>query len=184
MSTAAGVSAANPGLPSDPADKLTLLERRELEARIVGPLVRGFMREVGAARALEVVRGVIVELARNSGADLARRLGESSLAAFASCLDAWSAGGALEIEILERSGDRLDFNVTRCRYAELYRALGLEDLGASLSCARDFALAEGFSPDIELARTQTIMEGAAHCDFRFRARRRAGEIGVNASADS
>ena len=161
--------------PPDPAasvhaaDKLTLLERREIEARIVGPLVRGFARAFGPERTLEVVRAVIEESARTSGRELAQRLGASSLAAFASCLDSWSAGGALEIDILEQSSTRLDFNVTRCRYAELYRALGLDDLGASLSCARDFALAEGFSPDIALERTQTIMEGATHCDFRFRA---------------
>ena len=30
------------------------------------------------------------------------------------------------------------------------------------------ALAEGFNRSIRLIRTQTIMEGASHCDFRFR----------------
>ena len=43
----------------------------------------------------------------------------------------------------------------------MYRALGLADLGAShLSCVRDFALVEGFNPEIHLTRTQTIMDGA------------------------
>jgi hypothetical protein len=58
-------------------------------------------------------------------------------------------------------------NTTRCRYAEMYRELGMPKLGFTLSCARDFALVEGFNPRIELRRTQTIMEGADHCDFRF-----------------
>ena len=75
---------------------------------------------------------------------------------------------ALELEILEQTPTRLSFNVTRCRYAEMYRALGLPDLGGSLSCQRDYALAQGFNPAIELTRTQTIMEGAPFCDFRFR----------------
>ena len=70
--------------------------------------------------------------------------------------------------MLEQSADRLSFNVTRCRYAEMYRALGLGDLGSSLSCQRDFSLIEGFNPAIALSRTQTIMDGAAYCDFRFR----------------
>ena len=26
----------------------------------------------------------------------------------------------------------------------------------------------GFNPELELTRTQTVMEGASHCDFRFR----------------
>jgi len=148
---------------------LTLLQQREIEARIVGPLVRSFAAELGAERTLELVRGVIEDLARQSGADMARRLGEATLEAFAGGLGKWSEGGALEIELLERSPEALAFNVTRCRYAEMYRALGLADLGASLSCQRDFSLVEGFNPEIELTRTQTLMEGASHCDFRFRA---------------
>lgn len=153
---------------------LTLLEQREIEARIVGPLIRGFAAELGRERALEVVRGVIAGLARESGAELARRVGEASLDAFGSGLDRWSEGGALEIEVRERTPERLSFDVVRCRYAEMYRALGLADLGGSLSCLRDFALVEGFNPDITLERTQTLMEGATHCDFRFRAKGAGG----------
>jgi hypothetical protein len=145
-----------------------LLQQREIEARIVGPLVRALAAEIGMERTLEVLRGVIAGLARDSGRSLALALGEATLTGFASCLDRWTEGGALEIELLEQSPERLDFNVTRCRYAEMYRALGLADLGASLSCVRDFALVEGFSPGITLTRTQTIMEGAPCCDFRFR----------------
>jgi hypothetical protein len=153
--------------------KLPLLQQREIEARIVGPLIRAFAEEVGRERALEVVAGVIRELARESGADLARSLGERTLEAFARSLDRWRENGALEIDVLEQSPERLSFNVTRCRYAEMYRTLGLAELGASLSCQRDFALAEGFDPAIGLTRTQTIMGGAPFCDFRFRLARPA-----------
>jgi hypothetical protein len=153
-----------------PPVALSLLQRREIEARIVGPLIRGFIGAMGRDAALEVVRGVIIGLAREAGEDLARRLGDASLSSFAQALDVWREGGALEIDLLEQSPERLAFNVTRCRYAEMYRALGLAELGGSLSCQRDFALVEGFNPGIELERTQTIMEGAPYCDFRFRAR--------------
>jgi L-2-amino-thiazoline-4-carboxylic acid hydrolase len=148
---------------------LTLLQQREIEAKVVGPLIRGFAAELGMARTLEIVRAVIVNLAHQSGADLAARLGEATLEAFTQGIDRWTEGGALELEILEKSSERLAFNVTRCKYAEMYRALGLADLGGSLSCCRDFALIEGFNPAITLERTQTLMEGATHCDFRFRA---------------
>ena len=165
--------ATDPPAPqADPARTggpgLTLLSQREVEAKIVGPLVRGFIAELGHARALAVVREVVAGLARDRGAELARAVGEASLEAFAADVDRWREGGALEIEFLDRAPGRLDFNVTRCRYAEMYRALGLADLGGSLSCLRDFALVEGFNPAIRLTRTQTLMEGASHCDFRFR----------------
>lgn len=148
--------------------RIPLLRQREIEARIAGPIIRAFAEEIGWDRAVVVIRKVITELARESGAELARSLGEQTLEAFAGSLGRWSEGGALEIEMLEQNPDRLSFNVVRCRYAEMYRALGLAELGASLSCQRDFALVEGFSPDILLERTQTLMEGAAFCDFRFR----------------
>ncbi|MHB1558750.1 MAG: L-2-amino-thiazoline-4-carboxylic acid hydrolase [Isosphaeraceae bacterium] len=153
---------------SEPKARLSLLEQREIEARIVGPLVRAFADNLGREKTLEIVAGVIRELARESGSALAESLGESTLLAFAGSLDRWRENGALEIEMLEQTPERLSFNVTRCRYAEMYRALGLGEFGASLSCQRDFALAEGFNPSIELTRTQTIMGGAPCCDFRFR----------------
>jgi hypothetical protein len=149
---------------------LPLLKQREIEAQIVGPLVRAMIAEFGAERALKLVRDVVSDLARQSGSSLARWLGESSLLAFAQALELWKEEDALEIDLLEKTPERLSFNVTRCRYAEMYRALGLGDLGSSLSCRRDFALIEGFNPEIELTRTQTLMEGAAFCDFRFVAR--------------
>ena len=123
--------------------KLPLLEQREIEARIVGPLVRAFEKEIGEERTLAIVAEVIRGLARESGADLARLLGEQTLEAFAQSLDRWRENGALELDLLEQSPTRLAFNVTRCRYAEMYRALGLADLGASLSCQRDLHAGPG-----------------------------------------
>lgn len=155
------------GRPS-PNLNLTLLQRREIEAQIVGPILRAVALEIGTDKALELVRGVISDLARRSGSELALGLGEATLNAFALGLDRWKEGGALEIDLLEQTSERLSFNVTRCRYAEMYLALGLADLGASLSCQRDFALVEGFNPAISLERSQTIMQGAPFCDFRFR----------------
>jgi hypothetical protein len=74
---------------------------------------------------------------------------------------------ALQIDVLEQNEGAFSFNVTRCRYAEMYRALGVPELGALLSCNRDGALIQGFNPQVEFSRSQTIMEGAAHCDFRY-----------------
>ncbi len=145
----------------------TLLARREIEARIVGPLIEAMAREFGRERVTEIAREAIMGLARETGAALAQAAGGCSLAHFSQTLALWQADDALRLDMLESSPDKLSFNVTRCRYAEMYAALGLKELGGLLSCNRDFALVEGFNPSIRLTRTQTIMEGAAHCDFRF-----------------
>jgi hypothetical protein len=157
--------------PPDTLNAIGMLKRREIEARIVGPLLEAIGQAFGHDRVRAIARDVIVRLARESGNQLAEATGGRGLAEFASGIDLWKMDGALEMEVLERSDERLSFNVTRCRYAELYRALGMPELGALLSCNRDFALIEGFNPSIELTRTQTIMEGASHCDFRFKRKR-------------
>ena len=74
--------------------------------------------------------------------------------------------------MLELTEERYSFNVSRCRYAEMYRVLGQADLGAALSCNRDYSPIEGFNPEVQLTREQTIMQGAPCCTFRY-ARHRA-----------
>jgi hypothetical protein len=74
----------------------------------------------------------------------------------------------LTIEVVNDAPGVLEFNVKRCRYAETYRAMGLGEIGDILSCNRDGAFCEGYDPRIKLTRTQTIMSGASHCDFRYR----------------
>ncbi len=46
--------------------------------------------------------------------------------------------------------------------------MGLAEIGHILSCGRDGTFCTGYNPKISLERTQTIMQGASHCDFRYR----------------
>jgi hypothetical protein len=154
-------------MPPDHLNEVGVLTRREIEARVILPLLEAFAGAFGEARVLEIARDVIVALAREQGTAMARDLGSCSLGTFAGALDAWKKGDAYEMRVLEQSDDCFAFDITRCRYAEMYRRLGVPELGSLLSCGRDGALIEGFNPDVTLTRTQTIMDGATHCDFRF-----------------
>lgn len=165
-------SAMNPSEPkSHPPDRLNevigVLTRREVEARLMGPLINALGRRFGQAEVLEVLEQTIIRIGREQGEQLTDTMGGHSLECFAQSLEYWTREGALEIEVLEESETKFFFNVTRCRYAEMYHELGLRELGATLSCNRDFALITGFNPQISLTRTQTIMEGAPFCDFRY-----------------
>ena len=153
--------------PSDRLNAIGVLTRREIEARILAPLLEALGNEFGRERVLEIARQTIIEVARQQGAQLAQNTGGNDLEHLAASLDAWKQDDALQIDVLEQSEDRFAFNVTRCRYAEMYRLLGIPELGALLSCNRDWALIQGFNPDVRLERTQTIMEGAPFCDFRY-----------------
>jgi hypothetical protein len=50
----------------------------------------------------------------------------------------------------------------------MYKSMGLGEIGGLLSCNRDGSFCEGYDPNLKMERTQTIMEGASHCDFRYR----------------
>jgi len=155
-------------VPPDTLNAIGVLKRREIEARILAPLITAFAAEFGRERVIEIAKRVIVQVAHQQGRALAQQMGGNTLAHFVESKEAWVRGGALETEVLQVTDTSYDFNVTRCRYAEMYRALGIPELGVVLSCGRDFALGEGFNPDLRLTRNQTIMEGAPVCDFHYR----------------
>jgi hypothetical protein len=149
-----------------PQPNMTLLERRKIQAEVLIPMIQAFQRAIGKDRANQIAREMIIELARKDGERLAQQFGDD-LPAMEKVSGVWAAGGSLDIEPIGKSVDRLDFNVTRCQFAEFYKELGLPELGNLFHCNRDFAMVEGFSSSLNLKRTQTIMEGASHCDFRF-----------------
>jgi len=143
-----------------------VLARREVEARLLGPLISALCDAFGRQEVLSVIEKTVIDIARKQGAELADEYGHTS-DAFLETLSFWRQDNALEIDILTHNEQQLDFNVTRCRYAEMYRALGLEEYGALLSCNRDLALIEGFDENVTLERSQTIMGGAECCMFRY-----------------
>ncbi len=154
-------------VPSDTLNEIGVLKRREIEARIVGAFVDALAQEFDRERVIAILSDTVIGLARSQGAERAAQVGDNSLPAFASSAGDWRKGDALQIDVLEQNNERYSFNVTRCRYAEMYRSLNLPELGAVLSCNRDYSLVEGFNPEIQLERAQTIMQGASCCTFRY-----------------
>lgn len=144
---------------------LPLLQQREIEANVIAPLFHAFAAEVGEERARVVLAGVIRYLAVRSGCAAATE--GNDLDHLKATVAKWAEGGALELTVLRDDAEAFHFNVTRCRFAEMYRRLGLAELGPVLSCNRDGAMIEGYNRDIAFQRTQTIMDGAPHCDFRY-----------------
>lgn len=153
--------------PPDTLNDVGVLKRREIEARIVAPLIQRLGEEFGHDRVNELALEVVVGVAQSQGGELAEAMGGNDLSFFADSMENWTKGGALEVDVVEQADGVFAFNVTRCQYAEMYRALGIPELGALFSCNRDGTMVEGFNPDITFERTQTIMNGAEHCDFRY-----------------
>ncbi len=151
------------------ADELPTLTKRKLQAEVIGPIYAEMVAEIGEDRAARILDAAIRKAAINEGRAFAAKAPgvTPSMADFVKLFELWTTGGSLEIDVLEANDKQFDFNVTRCRYAETYKEMGLGKIGHLLSCNRDGSFCEGYDPNLKLERKQTIMEGAACCTFRY-----------------
>lgn len=146
----------------------TILEQRRIEAAFAKKIYDVLEAELGTDSARRLLGTAVIEAARAAGADFADKAGgPTDLLAFADLLSLWQKDDALVIDWLDVEPGVLNFNITRCRYAETYRELGVGAIGDLLSCNRDGEFCTGYDPRMKLTRTQTIMGGASHCDFRY-----------------
>ena len=154
--------------PAQPTLEITHLQRREIQAPIAACLIRGFANVMGQDRALEVATAAVQADAMMAGKIMAEKYGGNTMKELARIVrEVWAEDDAMTIHILEETGQNLSFDVTRCRYAELYEKAEMQELGYFLSCCRDEPFTRGFNPQMKLLRSQTIMQGASLCDFRF-----------------
>jgi len=93
--------------------------------------------------------------------------GGTNMDTFRELYQLWTHDGALEIDVLQSDERRFDFNVVRCKYSEMYRSMGLGELGGILSCNPDGGFFQGYDPRIKLERTQTLMQGSSAAPRRW-----------------
>jgi hypothetical protein len=159
--------------------EIPLIEQVKIQARALVPVIRAMQAEFGEERANALIRKAIGEQYRKLGEAWWRaQRGEAPADKLASSFERFAAGGALDYDVVRSDADAFDVNVTGCRYAQFYHQLGVPELGFLLVCSVDFLMTEGFGAGVELTRTQTIMQGASHCDFRYQLARRARDPGT------
>jgi hypothetical protein len=151
------------------APPIAMLERRRIEAAIL----KHVYDTLKASHGEEVARSTIADAVRSSSIEQAAEFaaqvgGKTSMQTFVDRQALWKLGDAIVTEVKEQTETSYVFNVTRCRYAEMYREMGLGEIGHLLSCQRDATFCEGYDKRLRLTRTQTIMQGASHCDFDYK----------------
>ena len=148
---------------------VSIIEQAKIQAQVLVPLVKALQAELGEARANNIVRKALGDIYRRHGEAFWQAKDEKNLGnIMASAFATYARGDALDYRVIEQSEDAFEIDVRGCRYAEFYKEVGEPELGFLLVCSADFDTADGFSPDIQLTRTQTIMQGASHCDFRYK----------------
>jgi hypothetical protein len=150
--------------------EIPTIVKRRLQAQVIKPIYDEMVAALGEAQAQAILDAAVRKAAVAEGREFAAKApgGKTSMRDFIALYDHWKADGALEMNVLEATDEKFNFDVVRCRYAEMYREMGLGHIGHLMSCNRDGVFCQGYDPAIKLDRAQTIMGGAKTCTFRYR----------------
>src|SRR5262249_51320601 len=147
--------------------RISLLDKTRIQAQVLVPVLRALRAELGKERADAIVKRAL----RGWSKQLFAAVGESVAG---SPRRKWAAMHTAMAEITEpdvtvemrrHDEEALEFDVTHCRFAEFFRALGEPELGALLICETDFDIAAAGGSAVSFTRDHTIMQGGSHCPF-------------------
>jgi hypothetical protein len=150
--------------------EVSLLDKTRMQAQVLLPVLRALRAELGKERADAVVKQALRDWSKQLFAAIADGIEGSPRRKWAAIQKVFGeiSGREVAFEIRHHDESALDIDVTRCRFAEFFRALGEPELGALLICAADFDIAAVGEGTVDLERAQTIMQGAPSCTFRYR----------------
>ncbi len=144
------------------ANQSVVLDAIKIQARAVIPIVKALERELGAVRAHAIVGGAIAD---DYAQWQARRIPTRNLHPRAGQAD---DEFPVIAEVVDDTDTRYSVNMVRCGFADYFRSIGEPQIGALLTCGVDFANEASLRPNWQFQRSQTLMQGATHCDFRWR----------------
>jgi hypothetical protein len=149
---------------------ISLLDKTRIQAQVLVPVLRALRAELGKDQADAIVKQALRDWSKQLFAAIGDGIEGSPRRKWATVQTPWAevSGREVEVEILRHDKEALDIDVTRCRFAEFFRALGEPELGALLICATDFDIAAVGEGEVSLERAQTIMQGAPSCTFRYK----------------
>jgi predicted ArsR family transcriptional regulator len=149
---------------------ISLLEKTRIQAQVLVPVLRALRSELGKEKADTIVKQALRGWSKQLFAAVGDSVDGSPRRKWAAMHTAMADITEREVTVEMRRHDKeaLEFDVTQCRFAEFFRALGEPEIGALLICETDFDIAAAGGNDVSLTRDQTIMQGAPSCTFRYR----------------
>jgi hypothetical protein len=150
--------------------KVSLLDKTRMQAQVLLPVLRALRAELGKDKADAIVKQALRDWSKQLFAGIGDGIEGGPRRKWAAINTVFGevSGREVEVEILRHDDEALDMDVTRCRFAEFFRALGEPELGALLICDADLDIAAVGEGAVSLDRAQTIMQGAPSCTFRYK----------------
>jgi hypothetical protein len=149
---------------------ISLLDKTRIQAQVLVPVMQAMRAEFGREKADALVRGALREWSKQLFADIGHGIEGSPGRKFAKMNTALAEVTEREVTFDMHRDDKeaREFDITRCRFAEFFRALGEPELGALLVCSTDVDIAEAGGKDVSFSRVQTLMQGGSCCTFRYK----------------
>lgn len=149
---------------------ISMLDKTRIQAQVLVPVMRALRAELGKEKADTIVRGALRDWSKQLFAAVGGGIEGSPRRKWAAMQGAYNDVTQREVtfDILRKDEEALHIDVTSCRFAEFFRALGEPELGALLLCHADVDIAAAAGGKVSLDRSQTIMQGAPSCTFRYK----------------
>ena len=150
--------------------RLSLLDKTRIQAQVLVPMLRALRTELGKERADAIARQALRDWSKALFAAVGNSVDGSPRRKWATMQTALTELTEREVTVEMRRHDKeaLEFDVTHCRFAEFFRALGEPELGALLICDTDVDLASVGAGEVNLDRADTLMRGGPRCTFRYK----------------
>ena len=150
--------------------EVSLLDKTRMQAQVLVPVLRALRAALGKDKADALVKQALRDWSKQLFAAIGDRIAGSPRRKWTTIQTVFGevSGKEVETRILRHDKEALDIDVTRCRFAEFFRALGEPELGALLICEADFDIVSVGEGEVSLERAQTIMQGAPSCTFRYK----------------
>jgi hypothetical protein len=131
------------------------------------PLLKQMAEPVGREKFTAMLRNASDEVVRKKTAGRAPAIRD--LAALAANMNRIPPlmQHALDAEIVEQSAEAFEYRVKKCLWAKVFRDADAADIGYSMVCYPDYAVARGLNPRLKLIRTKTLMQGDDSCGLRY-----------------
>jgi predicted hydrocarbon binding protein len=134
----------------------------KIQSRVVIPIIRELEKEIGKERAHALIGRAIA----NAYVDY-RELKGFEENFHPRMEQEFDNGFPVEREVIDDTEETYGYNITGCEFAEYFRSIGEPEIGALMTCGVDYAAEELIRSERDFKRTQTRMQGAPHCDFRW-----------------
>jgi predicted ArsR family transcriptional regulator len=150
--------------------RLSLLDKTRIQAQVLVPVLRMLRSELGKEEADAIVKRALRDWSKQLFASVGDSVDGSPRRKWAAMHTAMAeiTEDDVTVEMRRHDKEALEFDITRCQFAEFFRALGEPELGALLICETDFDIAAAGGSEVGFTRDQTIMQGAPSCTFRYK----------------